>query len=194
MFRDLYNLLVIRNRKGLKSLLDLLARRIGTEVDDGELSRESGLCLETVRRYLQLLELVYVIKIVPTYSQGLRRPPIDRKKIYFTDLGIRNALIRDFSPFAERADAAGLWENFIVMERVKLHDTLRDAKKLFLIRPQWSDPRESDFIELVGEDAVAFACRLTREQAEKHPKALTAYPEIPIRVFTPETYTDDVKG
>ncbi len=194
MFRDLYNLLVIRNRKGLKSLLDLLARRIGTEVDDGELSRESGLCLETVRRYLQLLELVYVIKIVPTYSQGLRRPPIERKKIYFTDLGIRNALIRDFSPFAERADAAGLWENFVVMERVKLHDTLRDAKKLYVIRPQWSDPHESDFIELEGEDAVAFACRLTREKAEKHPKTLTAYPEIPIRVFTPETYPDDVEG
>ena len=55
------------------------------------MSRESGLCLETVRRYLQLLELAYVIKIVPTYSQGLRRQPIERKKIYFTDLGIRNA-------------------------------------------------------------------------------------------------------
>lgn len=60
-----------------------------------------------------------------------------------------------------------------------------------MIRPKWSDPRESDFIELEGEDAVAFACRLTRE---KHPKALTAYPEIPIRVFTPETYPDDVEG
>lgn len=80
------------------------------------------------------------------------------------------------------------------MERVKLHDTLRDAKKLFLIRPQWPDPRESDFIELEGEDAVAFVCRLTREKAEEHPTALTAYPEIPIRVFTPETYPDDVEG
>lgn len=79
------------------------------------------------------------------------------------------------------------------MERMKLHDTLRDTKKLYLIRPQWSDPRESDFIELEGEDAVALACRLTREKAEKHPKALTAYPEIPIRVFTLETYPDDVE-
>lgn len=41
---------------------------------------------------------------------------------------------------------------------------------------------------------MAFACRLTREKAEEHPKALTAYPEIPIRVFTPETYPDDVEG
>lgn len=80
MFRDLYNLLVIRNRKGLKSLLDLSARRIGTEVDDGELSRESGLCLETVRRYLQLLELVYVIKIVrPILRDCAVRPSIVRR-------------------------------------------------------------------------------------------------------------------
>ena len=37
------------------------------------------------------------------------------KKIYFCDVGLRNAIIDDFSPFGTRDDAGRLWENFFFM-------------------------------------------------------------------------------
>jgi len=41
------------------------------------------------------------------------------RKIYFTDNGIRNALIADFQPVELRDDVGKLWENFLVSEHIK---------------------------------------------------------------------------
>jgi predicted AAA+ superfamily ATPase len=40
-------------------------------------------------------------------------------KIYFYDLGLRNALVENFQPINSRADAGHLFENFIVSEVLK---------------------------------------------------------------------------
>ena len=40
-------------------------------------------------------------------------------KIYFYDLGVRNALIENFSDLKIRPDRGLMWENFLIMERVK---------------------------------------------------------------------------
>jgi predicted AAA+ superfamily ATPase len=41
------------------------------------------------------------------------------KKIYFYDLGIRNAVINNFNLLENREDVGALWENFLVVERMK---------------------------------------------------------------------------
>ena len=43
------------------------------------------------------------------------------KKIYFYDNGIRNAIIKNFSPLSLRQDTGALWENFLVAEREKFN-------------------------------------------------------------------------
>jgi predicted AAA+ superfamily ATPase len=42
-----------------------------------------------------------------------------KAKYYFFDTGIRNALIANFNPPALRNDIGQLWENFLMMERMK---------------------------------------------------------------------------
>lgn len=48
------------------------------------------------------------------------------KKIYFYDLGIRNSLLKAFSPLSLRGDVGVLFENFFIAERQKriTYDTL----------------------------------------------------------------------
>ena len=41
-------------------------------------------------------------------------------KVYFWDLGVRNALIGNLKPLGLRDDAGRLWENFMIAERCKL--------------------------------------------------------------------------
>ena len=43
------------------------------------------------------------------------------KKYYFYDLGIRNALINNFNPIGERNDIGSLWENYMIIERMKFN-------------------------------------------------------------------------
>ncbi|EKE21464.1 MAG: hypothetical protein ACD_7C00232G0001 [uncultured bacterium] len=40
-------------------------------------------------------------------------------KIFFYDLGIRNAMIDNFKVLEDRNDAGVLWENFLIIERMK---------------------------------------------------------------------------
>ena len=50
-------------------------------------------------------------------------------KIYFLDLGIRNGLINDFNDLALRPDRGRLWENFLVIERLKHYASRGDTPR-----------------------------------------------------------------
>ena len=50
------------------------------------------------------------------------------RKIYCYDNGLRNALIGDFSPLAYRRDKGGLWENFLISERMKPIIIMKDLQ------------------------------------------------------------------
>ena len=65
------------------------------------------------------MEKSFVIVRVYPYSKNPRREIGKNYKVYFLDLGIRNALIGDFNPVAMRPDVGFLWENFLAVERLK---------------------------------------------------------------------------
>lgn len=167
--------------------MSTLCYRIGSEINFDSLSRDLGLNKETVQRYITLLELCSIIKVVPSFSRNLDNELKKGKKIYFTDLGIRNALISDFSPLSTRSDAEAIWENFFFMERVKMHDTLRDRKRMFFWRTKANTPNELDFIEVRDRTMEAFECKLSPKAQAKPGEAFhRAYPDCMIHVVTPE--------
>jgi predicted AAA+ superfamily ATPase len=82
----------------LGNLLTALALQIGQEISLNELSRLLGETIPTIQRYIELLEKAYVIFRLRSFSRNLRKEIAKGQKVYFYDLGIRNALIRNFNP------------------------------------------------------------------------------------------------
>ena len=68
---------------------------------------------------INLLEKSFVIFRLNSLNRNLRNELKLSKKIYFYDNGVRNALISNFQILEGRQDIGKLWENFIVMERMK---------------------------------------------------------------------------
>lgn len=134
LFRDVYALQNVRSPAGLKHLVELLAYRIGQEISYESLSRETRLHSQTVERYIDILEKCFIIKRCPSFSKNLDNELKKGKKIYFCDVGLRNAIIDDFSPFGSREDADRLWENFFFMERLKKHDWERTFTRQYFWR------------------------------------------------------------
>ena len=66
------------------------------------------------------------------------------KKIYFTDLGIRNAIINDFSVFETRKDKGNLFDNFIVNEFIKQNEYQEKFEKIYFWRT--TEQQEIDLI------------------------------------------------
>lgn len=119
LFNDILSFHKIKYSEVLLNLTRAIAYQIGSEVNENELSKRLKVDRKTIVKYLDLLEQTFVIKKVYPFSKNPRREIGRNYKIFFIDLGLRNALIGDFHPLEVRQDLGCLWENFIAMERIK---------------------------------------------------------------------------
>jgi predicted AAA+ superfamily ATPase len=111
----------VRNTKHLQSLLKLLAYQIGGLVNFSDIANRIGISRQTVQKYVDVLKKIFIIYTLPPFRKNRRDEIGKTEKIYFYDLGIRNALINDFSPVEYRRDYGALFENFVVNELQKIH-------------------------------------------------------------------------
>jgi len=88
-----------------------------------ELGSQLAMSKNTVERYLDLLEKVFVLYRLRGFSRNLRKEITKNQRYYFFDTGIRNAVIQNFNPIAIRNDLGELWENYVIMERLKRENT-----------------------------------------------------------------------
>ncbi|MFW5743844.1 MAG: ATP-binding protein [Spirochaetota bacterium] len=164
------------DRTRVLELLRLLAFQIGSEVSYGELSRSARLDIKTVIRYIDLLEHAFVIFRLSAFSRNLRKEIRKSRKVYFVDLGIRNALLNRFDPPALRDDVGGLWENYLVVERRKRNRYLRSPAEGWFWRTY--DQQEIDYVEQEGDTLAAYEFRWTSRGPVRAPVAWRdAYPE-----------------
>lgn len=119
VFKDLVELSLLENKSAALSLLKLLAYQIGSLVNYAELASKLGISARTVKRYIELFEQSFIIFTVKPYSSRKRDEIAKMPKVYFYDVGLRNALINNFEPVENRGDAGQLFENFIVSEFLK---------------------------------------------------------------------------
>ncbi len=119
VFRDLVELSLLENKSAALSLLKLLAHQIGSLVNYAELADKLGIGARTVKRYIELFEQSYIIYTLKPFSHRKRDEIGKMPKVYFYDIGLRNALLNNFEPIASRIDSGQLFENFIISEILK---------------------------------------------------------------------------
>lgn len=119
LLKDLLVFERVKSSRTLLDLLKLLAFQLGDEVSLNELATQLGIDVKTVQRYLDLLEKAFVIFRLNGFSRNLRKEITSKSKYYFLDTGIRNALIAQFNRLDLRNDVGQLWENFVMIERLK---------------------------------------------------------------------------
>ena len=198
LFRDVLALQDVRSPNTLRQLLELLAYRIGQEISYESLGREIRMHSQTVERYIDILEKCFIIKRCGSFAKNLDNEIKKGKKIYFCDVGLRNAIIDDFSPFGTREDAGHLWENFFFMERLKKHELERSFVRQYFWRIRGKRIRQSsgyeseysreiDLVEVRNQNMQAFECKLNPRQKDNGGKEFrSAYPNCPINVVSPE--------
>ena len=119
LLRDVLALDDIKKSRTLVDLVKLLALQIGSEVSLNELAQQLSANVRTIEKYLDILEKGFVIVSLSALKRNLRNEIRDKRKYYFYDLGVRNALLSQFNDIALRNDVGALWENFLFIERLK---------------------------------------------------------------------------
>jgi len=103
----------------VSKLLKLIALQVWSEVSYSELANGLGISNITVQKYIDILEKAFVIFRLTGFSNNPRKEIIKSTKIYFWDIGIRNAIIDNFVNIDSRTDIWAIRENFVIAERKK---------------------------------------------------------------------------
>lgn len=189
LFKDIYAMDGVKKVSCLDRLVRALAFQIGSEVNRNELASISGMDAKTVDRYLDLLAKCYIIHPLGAFSRNLRNEIKKGFKVYFYDLGIRNAVIGNFSPLASRVDAGHLWENYLVMERVKRNINRPFPPRSFFWRTATPQSHEVDYLEEADGRLSAWEIKSNENSMAKIPSSFRkAYPEAETSILTPKNY------
>lgn len=191
LYKDILEWGKIKNAAKINTLLQALALQLGNEVSYNELSRTVGLDKGTVEKYIDLLEKSFVVFTLKSFSRNIRKELRKSKKIYFYDNGIRNALIANFSPLSIRNDVGALWENFLVMERLKFHESQEKIVNQYFWRT--SNRQEIDYIEERNGVIHAFEFKWNPSAKKKFPASfIKAYPQHTTQIIHPGNFENFV--
>lgn len=188
LYKDLLSFAPIRKPELLVQLLQALALQIGSEVSWNELSNLLKADKQTVSNYVTALEQAFVIFRLGPFSRNLRQEIATTRKVYFYDLGIRNALIGNFAPLHGRADKGAMWENFVISERLKYN---RYARRHFLNTYFWRTKQGQEIDYLEEEDGLfqAYEIKWDGKKARHLPASFShAYPNTQFETLSTEGF------
>jgi len=192
LFKDILTFQRVKNSQAIKDLTKALAYQIGSEVNENELSNRLKIDRKTVVSYIDILEKAYVIVGAHPYSKNPRREIGNRYKVYFVDLGIRNAVIGDFNSIDLRADAGFLWENFLFVERRKKFANVGKSVTSNFWRSY--SGAEVDYIEkATNEDLKAFEFKYGTGALSKGASSFIDGYGIPVDLVNTENYLDFIR-
>lgn len=187
LFKDILSFQDIRRSDLLEKLLRALALQIGSEVSINELSDLLGADRNTISRYLALLEQSFIIFRLTSFSRNLRNEISKSNKIYFYDSGIRNALLSNYAPLELRVDKGGLWENFVISERIKynFNGGLHSNSYFWRTKSQ----KEIDFLEEHNGKLTGFEIKYSsKAKIPSFQVFLDAYPGSEVHVINRENH------
>lgn len=90
----------------VRDLILLLVPRVGLMLDVTKIASELGIDRPKVYAYLEFLQGVFFISLLPKFSQSINRSVAGGRKVYFSDTGLLNVI--------GRVNDAQLFENAVV--------------------------------------------------------------------------------
>jgi predicted AAA+ superfamily ATPase len=144
--RDIAGLSDIADPAGLARLLRAIGATSAAELNIDRLSNSLRTPASTIRRHLELLETLFLIRRVPAWSTNLLARSIKRPKVHVADTGLMAYLVGADEHRIEKDLSLGgmFFETFVAMELHRQISWLEDRPQLFHFRDR--DQREVDLV------------------------------------------------
>ena len=188
LYKDLLEFGDIRNSTKIRDLLKLLAFQIGSQVSITELSKSLEMSRSAVDRYLDLLEGSFIIFRLSGFSRNLRKEVTKMDKIFFYDTGVRNAIIGNLNLIKNRDDVGKLWENFLIVERMKKKEYEGSIYSKYFWR--LSSGAELDMVEDEGGILSGFEVKFSDKLVNAPKSWKETYPDAVFKSINRDNYQD----
>ncbi len=177
----------VNKQDKLMRALAVISHHVGEPVSYNEIASNSGLDNETIERYVDLLVENGILIRIPTLYSGHRYELKKTHVIFFSDNGIRNAVIRNFNPIEFRLDLDQLWKNWLISERIKWNRMNGRKANYFFWRTHTK--QMIDFIEVNETGKFAYKTTWDKKKKVKFPAMFgELYPDYSQHTLNKSTY------
>lgn len=161
--RDVRELSQIESLIDFKRVLDCLALRVGSVLNQADVSRITGVSQPTVFRYIKLLEVSNVVHRVPGYYQSKGKRLVKSPKLFFVDPGLCTYLsgYHDEESVRNAREAGGFFESLTFLHIKILSELMVPKVKVYYWRT--TTGKEVDFVLEHGRKLVAVEAKLTKK-------------------------------
>ncbi|MGE3920154.1 MAG: ATP-binding protein [Gammaproteobacteria bacterium] len=166
LFKDFETLYTTRGdyRSKLQSLIPYLAGLSGNLIKYHNISNDIGQEDKLIKSYIEILELMFIIKRVPAYLKNkAKRQAITMPKLQMIDTGLACSLlgIKNEEQLINNFHFGGLLENLIFMELLKQNCWSQEQVQLFHFRDKYQNEvdivLERDNNQIIGIEIKASA-------------------------------------
>jgi predicted AAA+ superfamily ATPase len=136
--RDLRTLVNIGDLETFERFVKLCAGRTGQLLNYSSLASDSGVAVDTARRWISVLKTSFIIFLLPPHHRNFNKRVIKSPKLYFHDTGLACLLlgIRSQDQLFAHPLRGALFENYIIAEVVKTYLHHRLPSPVFFWRDQ----------------------------------------------------------
>jgi len=166
--RDVADLARIDDLMPFRKFQRLAALRSGRLLNYSELARDTGISVDTARRYLEYLRISYQNILLPPYHANLTSSVVKSPKIYWLDIG----LMRQLSGMHETVTGE-IYETMVVGEMIKWMKTTGKDAELYFYRT-----RSGREVDLLLETAAGIIGIEIKSRKAVVPKDTTALRQI----------------
>ena len=119
--RDVRSLKNIANLHSFSRFLELIAGRVGQELNMNSLAIDVGVSPKTIKSWISVLEASYLVYLLKPYTKNYNKRIIKSPKLYMTDTGLACSLLGISSNklLQNHYNRGAIFENYIVMELIK---------------------------------------------------------------------------
>lgn len=159
--KDIASFFKIENTSQFEDFLKSLSFIISNLLIVSSLAGKISIPYKEAEEFINILQHTYVITLLKPFHRNMITELKKAPKMYFLDLGLRNAILNNFVPFDNRTDAGQLMENYVLRE---LLSRFQDYEVRFW---RTAGKAEVDFILVKGNELIPVEVKLSEKNIGK---------------------------
>src|SRR3989339_273961 len=166
-----------RNLSTFSRFLDVLASASGHEINYSSLASDSEIPKESLRRYVDILYETLIIHKIPGYTKVKSvRKAVQKEKIYFFDLGVRNGILKIAEDKMTEQQLGHLFEQWIILQLIHFNSYFKKELELFYYRDDYKT--EVDLIIKAKKQVFAIEIKWGEKARDEWVLPLEAFDKI----------------
>lgn len=175
--RDVRQIVTVGDLTQFQQFLSICATLLSKEINQSNISGDCGISVPTVKRWLSILEISFIIFKIPPFHNNLKKRLVKSSKLFFYDTAIVALLTKHQTKhdLFNGAMSGAFFESFIISEIVKLRNNSSDRDLFDIYFWRTRDGMEIDLILEYADRLIPVEIKKTATPSKENARQIEKF-------------------